>query len=563
MTYAGIWDPNKPDTIGSRSLRRWITGLKEDYKAKDIGGDQWRGTTTALTDAYQKLPEDFRTGLREGGAATAQQLMKWNEDERKTNVSGMGPLDPLLAVGWTVDKAAGALSHVTGIHKGWTSLATDVVIDTATFGIGGKGAKAVKGGANVLRKAAQEGSGEAAYQLTRLAMQNMPEGSILKMVADTGGGVVPPPKVKPSRNLKYLDNVDTSAAGYNWIKQGGELDKALEDILRAKQTKGKYKKGDIRSYNDLTLDDKNVYDSLLATGPATSADDPLVYGKRFGVPNELARTESLKFHPNYSPQLDKSKEFHHYGMKSLQGPIHRRARALRNIGKATDEDLLNLHGLSNSYGTPSGSRRSAGLYMHRPPHHILHKKSMLPQGIQPDHMPEPIGKLRSRPKDTDPNLWKEAKKVDSNLTRYDLDYIEAWESTLGSKEAIKRWKAFKKTKAYKLNAPDGTSELQRMIKKIEKMTISELTEYQEEILETITKPMTEEALLYEAFSDTLSAGELLDIRKNKNWDELWEQTETWKRKQSDISDVKADERMRQMGGQAAYNPWFDRNKYAP
>ena len=112
---------------------------------KDIGGAEWRQMTTALTDIYKQLPEEFRTSLEEGGTAAAADLMRWNENERKTNASGMGPLDPIIALGWGLNKVSQGLSYVTGIHQGWTNVGVDLAFDAATAGIGSKTVKAAKG----------------------------------------------------------------------------------------------------------------------------------------------------------------------------------------------------------------------------------------------------------------------------------------------------------------------------------------------------------------------------------------------------------------------------------
>lgn len=331
-----------------------------------------------------------------------------------------------------------------------------------------------------------------------------------------------------SKNVdNYLGNT-IKHGDLDWVRPGGGLDKALTDFMTIKRGPNK---GKIQTLEELIKSTKvgsksqrraamaklDQYKSLVATGPAKNADDVIFYGRG---KNLAAKTKDLD-HPDYVPAFHKSTEFHHKGMKSLQYGIHKRARELRAAGKATDGDLLNLHKLGEHMGIESGSRKGAGIFMHRTPHQVLHQDLMLKTGIQPSAQKWLNNPLRSKPPDVQSAVWNAAKKVDSKLTRYDVEYIQGW-LDLGGKQgpmdlnrAISEWKRWKNSPAYKLYGPDGLSEIDRILKRMDTMSIDELTQYQKEIFETISKPMTEEALLLEEMVSNLSPTETIELTVEK------------------------------------------------
>ena len=187
----------------------------------------------------------------------------------------------------------------------------------------------------------------------------------------------------------FMGDTDLTTARA-WENPGGELDQALEDMLTVKKKttittpEGKkvtLNKGDKMTPDMLTGSKKDYYNSLIATGFKTSPDDELVYG--FGG-QELSKMAGLEGKdPGFSPQLHKGKSFHHKSMKEIQSSIHKRARELRESGEATTDDLINLHALSNSMGAPSGSRKSAGMWLEEFGHNITHKQTAQRKGIEP------------------------------------------------------------------------------------------------------------------------------------------------------------------------------------
>ena len=361
-------------------------------------------------------------------------------------------------------------------------------------------------------------------------------------------------------------------AGFNWIREGGELDDKLQDILRIGRSK---KNASYMTYEELYAQSKksiaaknklDKYNSLIATGPALDADDFLHYG--FGTENAQAVTALMAKDPRYSPQIFKSMEFHHKGMKAIQAEIHKRARVLRAAGEATDDDILNLHAMMNAFGTPSGSRISAGKWMHRLPHDVLHKQIMLKEGIQPSAIPWAKGPVRKVPKGflegsakgTPSRIFKELKKYDPTLSSFDLEYIDNWFRFNGQgpgdlQGAIAKWKAFKKNKkVYNMYSPDGLSEIDRMVKKMSTMSIAELTDYQLEIIQDVVLPMTKEADFLEDFATgRYTASELFDLQYNKQSSKFLKEANEQREKLRDI-----DEALISIGRKPKYNvPIYD------
>ena len=347
-----------------------------------------------------------------------------------------------------------------------------------------------------------------------------------------------------------------------WENPDGELDKALQDMLTVKKKttittpEGKkvtLNKGDMMTPDMLTGSKKDYYNSLIATGFKTAPDDELVYG--FGG-QELSKMAGLEGKdPGFSPQLHKGKSFHHKSMKEIQSAIHKRARALRESGDATTDDLINLHALSNSMGAPSGSRKSAGMWLEEFGHNITHKQTAQRKGIEPTTT-RWTNEFRGegKPKQVPTKLWNPAKKAADDLgvklTPFDIDYIKRQGDPLES--AIAKWKVFRETKMYDALKPDGQSEMSRLVKSTENMSIAELTKFQKEMLEDITKPMTDEMVLMEEVMDNLSARELLELMKKKDWQTPLNLRRALKEKKAAIVEAKSDKALRKQMN-TAYN----------
>lgn len=328
-------------------------------------------------------------------------------------------------------------------------------------------------------------------------------------------------------------------AGRSWQQPDGELDQELNKLLAVKRGKDK---GRIRDLSELSDAEQDKYKSLLATGPAQDADDILHYGF---AEKPRAKTSQMEGSPGYSPQLHKSKEFHHKGMKSIQFGIFNRARQLVSEGKATTDDLLNLHALSNSMGAPSGSRKSAAEFMERFGHDVMHKQITLKKGVQPGGTRwtnEFRGGGKTKPKNITAKLWEPAKKaaddLGKDLTPFDIDYIKRQGEPL--EKAIAKWKVFRKSKMYDALAPDGESEITRLLKKTDNMSIAELTQFQKEILEDITLPMQKEAVLMEEVMERLTPAQIFELQNTKNWQGLLDERRTLKDKKAAVAGAKSD-----------------------
>ena len=363
----------------------------------------------------------------------------------------------------------------------------------------------------------------------------------------------------------FMGDTDLEPAR-NWLRPDGELDQLAESKFLTAGTKRKVKdptgktievpKGSRLTYDQLNKTDQDYLDSLMATGFKTSPDDELAYG--FGA-SELSKMAGLEgFDPKFSPQLHKGKTFHHKGMKKIRSKIHRRARQLVRDGDATVDDLVNLHSMSVAKGSPSGSRQSAGMWLEEFGHNITHKKV----AQDPEFGYEPTttkavnqfrGGDKTKPKNISAKVWDPAKKaaldLDVELTPFDIEYINIWATTYKDLDkAIARWKVFRQSNAYDLLKPDGLSEMDRLLEPVDNMSIAELTQFQKELIDDIDTPMTEDMILMEEVIDKLSARELIELQKNKDWDSLLNLRKTLEEKKADIAEVTENEKMRQTGG---------------
>ena len=254
---------------------------------------------------------------------------------------------------------------------------------------------------------------------------------------------VPQPSYQLSEGVEdFIGDTDLPAAR-SWLQPGGELDQLAESKFLTAGTKRKVKdptgktievqKGAKLTRDQLSKTDQDYYDSLMATGFKTSPDDELAYG--FGA-SELSKMAGLEgFDPEFSPQLHKGKTFHHMGMKKIRSTIHKRARQLVREGKATVDDLVNLHAMSVAKGSPSGSRKSAGMWLEEFGHNITHKKvSQDPEfGYEPTTtkaVNEFRGGGKTKPKNIPAKVWNPANEaalnLDVTLTPFDIEYINIW-----------------------------------------------------------------------------------------------------------------------------------------
>lgn len=132
-----------------------IKDINEEDEEKELGtkdpinlqgGVQWAG------DQYQKLPENFRTGLEEGTAANIEAIRQWNVQKRKENYwGGIGPLDPLITAGKAysavINPVKDQLSRSTDLDPLYFD-ALELGIDIAT--LNPKGTKSLLNKANLL-----------------------------------------------------------------------------------------------------------------------------------------------------------------------------------------------------------------------------------------------------------------------------------------------------------------------------------------------------------------------------------------------------------------------------
>jgi len=498
LLWKGVYDRSNKKLLGTKSFDTFATGMK------------------TVADTFTKIAKEdsIRGGLTRVGGKALKGLEWANRKVGLEHVQG-----GLSKWG------AGAATRM-GVDPRWGAFAAALVAPDVTDAFtlfGGKALKAVKG--------------------ARKLSKGVPN---------------------------YLNKMKNLDAGHDFIRRGGELDDLLTETLTAgtknkpirytpeslqdeinsvheqilqlpissKQTKAQKDLAKTLRNKEKQLNTRQeAYYSLLATGPMQEAGDVIHYGSGFlgkkALDKPPALTAQLKGKdPRFSPQLDQSMDFHHKAMKVFQGKIHDRIRVLRSKGDATDADILNLHAMANHLGQPSGSRLSAAIWMHRVPHNVMHKQitkqfewdDIFRIGVEPDSNPIPntIIPKNKRPKIAgkaiEDDLWKAVKESDLEVNTWDLEYIEAWAGKgkdRNIKGAIKKLKELKKNKKlYELLGPDGESEISRMMKKIDKMDVAELTKYQKELIEEIAIPMSQEADWLERFAKDLGKEGLMKYQKN-------------------------------------------------
>ena len=332
-----------------------------------------------------------------------------------------------------------------------------------------------------------------------------------------------------SPGVEDFTGLDVPKEALDWFEGGGRSEFLNNTFLNI----GTKKKPNYITFQDLinqyeakpTTALKNKidgYKSGVATPWAKDADDSIVYQR--GGPSAL--TEELK-HTNpelYSAQLDKSLEFHHKSMKAVEYEIFKKMDELIESGDATVIDLINLHNLGKQFGIEAGSRKGAGLWMHRGPHNWMHKGRTKPLGIEPLTTPEASGSLGRKGSiskmKAPPKGWKETfseaewQKIRKSgaTTSYDLEEIANWKKNLGIDGSIKRFKKLKaKGKTY---TPDGKSEMERLFEEIRAINNpADLTQFRKEFLEGSSVPMTKEADIIEAAAQKQSPMFLHDTQK--------------------------------------------------
>ena len=343
-------------------------------------------------------------------------------------------------------------------------------------------------------------------------------------------------------------------AGREWFKQGGGQDAELNKLL----TKGRGKNAQHQTLEELIEEAKSSkgakskvdrYKSMLATGPAADEADEIVYGIAGKNPDQITR--QFEGDENYVPAFHKGTEFHHKSMKELEGEIGLKGKQLQQSGAATEDDLYDLFELGRSRGLESGSRKGAGIYAQRASHQALHQNIMLPSGIQPSAARWTNNPLKSRPSEFSKKIWDAAKAIDPEVTRYDLEYIKAWSKNRPLEEAIAKWQAFKKSKAYEYLGPDGESEISRMVNEIKSIdNIEDLKKYKTMILDEIAEPMTKEAeLLERVVSQNMTARELFEVADPQQIADLAQKV---KGQEARLAEDLADKKMRK-AQDAAFN----------
>tara|TARA_Y100001938_G_scaffold132658_1_gene191154 strand:- start:328 stop:2172 length:1845 start_codon:yes stop_codon:yes gene_type:complete len=284
------------------------------------------------------------------------------------------------------------------------------------------------------------------------------------------------------------------------------------------------------------------YKSMVATGPAMSPSDTLLYGpntKDF-TGNTKALTAHLKgFVDNWESQRHQSTHGHHYHMKALQYSIYKRLFELKEQGIVTEGDILNTHAMLWPSGMTSGSRRSSIMSVDAVPHISTHKLELQTEGqfdtgpIEPTSTPFAAGPLikyengkrvkSSRPKDSsgkyivDKDEWKLIQESGIEVNRFDVEYIKNWAGKNNNIEfGIQKLKKLKSNKKlYALIGPDSKSEIDRIREEIANAnSATEIQAIQQSLAENITKPMTESMQRSQDYAEHIGGGELMKYTKD-------------------------------------------------
>jgi len=233
--------------------------LIQSYKDRTIGKE----TIDKTISVVQKLQKNSPEWLKQGASTTGSLLKDTYMDVRTLEgKEWLNPVDVVTAgaartlegVGWLSEKAIAkpveAIAHKTlGIDlRGakFLGIATEIAV---TAGGAPKAAKYVK-------------SGAAIGDLTEFAFKNAPEGSVARLVSDTGGGVVPVPKTLRPSTFK-----DTRKWN-NWVKkfgnekaalQAADIEKEAIKFWKKQQALSPDGKGSLKSFGTLREIDGKMY----------------------------------------------------------------------------------------------------------------------------------------------------------------------------------------------------------------------------------------------------------------------------------------------------------------
>ncbi len=106
----------------------------EEYP-QDIGKETFQKGVKSISDTYQKLPEPVKKNVSEAsrfGGEIFSGLAEMNREARKSNILGLGPLDPFIGATKLYDKAIEGISDITGIYRGYFDLADFFIPATPT-----------------------------------------------------------------------------------------------------------------------------------------------------------------------------------------------------------------------------------------------------------------------------------------------------------------------------------------------------------------------------------------------------------------------------------------------
>ena len=369
----------------------------------------------------------------------------------------------------------------------------------------------------------------------------------------------------------------------DWVRVGGIRDQNISKMLKGGNLQDLLAKTDAIKDQMSALDKtdpafkklknklkglqskKDEVYSMMATGWKGN----VTYKKKGAAPDALTR--DLEGTEGWKANYDKSLLFHHNNMKDVDATAHIAMAALREAGVATDQDIIDLFRILDSYGFAGGSVEDASTRMHTGTHDYLHKKIMLTwhdgmSNIQPDHIPWRGGPLRSKPKDFGvPQLenvdtkaiWQMMKDA-GVVTKADVDYVLTWSRTAeGKKGPIDLQRGLKKfkEKQKKGGVPqaDSTSELQLLREEFKNAkNPEEIKRLYKEFIEGVTEPMTAEAHLLERTArNQLTPQQLLekdpDVIGVARQRQL-EAEDLAKQDAEDQADLISDRALRQLGG---------------
>jgi len=113
-----------------------LPGQEQDQEyPQDIGKETFQKGIKSISDTYQKLPEPVKKNVSEAsrfGGEIFSGLAEMNREARKSNILGLGPLDPFIGATKLYDKAIEGISDITGIYRGYFDLADFFIPATPT-----------------------------------------------------------------------------------------------------------------------------------------------------------------------------------------------------------------------------------------------------------------------------------------------------------------------------------------------------------------------------------------------------------------------------------------------